>query len=80
VVRVEASGVCRSDWHFWNQDLGWLGFNLTLPVDLLTLLELEVVGSLGNPHPRYEELLALVPQQKLAPARLVTRDRASRRQ
>ncbi len=25
VVRVEASGVCRSDWHFWNQDLGWMG-------------------------------------------------------
>lgn len=31
VVRVEASGVCRSDWHFWNQDLGWIGFNLALP-------------------------------------------------
>jgi D-arabinose 1-dehydrogenase-like Zn-dependent alcohol dehydrogenase len=31
VVRVEASGVCRSDWHFWNQDLGWIGFNLPLP-------------------------------------------------
>ena len=30
VVRVEASGVCRSDWHFWNQDLGWMGFNLAL--------------------------------------------------
>jgi len=33
VVRVEASGVCRSDWHFWNQDLGWMGFNLTLPAN-----------------------------------------------
>jgi len=33
VVRVEASGVCRSDWHFWNQDLGWLDFNLTLPAN-----------------------------------------------
>jgi D-arabinose 1-dehydrogenase-like Zn-dependent alcohol dehydrogenase len=33
LVRVEASGVCRSDWHFWNQDLGWLGFNLPLPTN-----------------------------------------------
>jgi D-arabinose 1-dehydrogenase-like Zn-dependent alcohol dehydrogenase len=31
VIRVEASGVCRSDWHFWNQDMGWIGFNLPLP-------------------------------------------------
>ncbi len=34
VVRVEACGVCRSDWHFWNQDLGWIGFNLSLPAVL----------------------------------------------
>ena len=26
IVHVEASGVCHSDWHFWNQDLGWIGF------------------------------------------------------
>jgi propanol-preferring alcohol dehydrogenase len=33
VIRVEASGVCRSDWHFWNQDMGWVGFNLRLPAN-----------------------------------------------
>src|SRR5208337_4437669 len=33
VIRVEASGVCRSDWHFWNQDLEWIGFNLPLPTN-----------------------------------------------
>src|SRR5271166_82139 len=33
VVRVEASGVCRSDWHFWNQDLEWIGLNLKLPAN-----------------------------------------------
>lgn len=32
VIRVEASGVCRSDWHFCSQDLGWIGFNLALSV------------------------------------------------
>lgn len=31
LVRVEASGVCRSDWHFWNQDWTWMGLNLQLP-------------------------------------------------
>lgn len=33
VIRVEASGVCRSDWHFWNHDLEWLGFELPLPAN-----------------------------------------------
>jgi D-arabinose 1-dehydrogenase-like Zn-dependent alcohol dehydrogenase len=46
---------------------------VSLPLDLLTNMELEVVGSLGNPHPKYAELLALVAQGKLQPARLVTR-------
>ncbi len=47
---------------------------VVLPLDLLTLMELEIAGSLGNPHPRYAELLALVARQKLRPARLVTRE------
>ena len=33
-----------------------------------------VLGSLGNPHPRYAELLAFVARGKLRPARLVTRE------
>lgn len=28
LVRVVASGVCRSDWHLWNGDWGWLGLKL----------------------------------------------------
>ncbi len=47
---------------------------IAIPVDMLTLMEWEVVGSLGNPHPKYAELLALVAHQKLRPARLVTRE------
>jgi len=47
---------------------------VAIPMDLLTNMEWEVVGSLGNPHPRYAELLALVARQKLRPARLVTRE------
>lgn len=46
---------------------------VSLPLDLLTNMELEVVGSLGNPHPKYAELLELVAHGKLQPARLVTR-------
>ncbi len=45
-----------------------------IPADLLVMMEWEVVGSLGNPHPKYDELLALVARQKLHPARLVTRE------
>lgn len=29
LVRVVASGVCRSDWHLWNGDWGWLGMELS---------------------------------------------------
>jgi D-arabinose 1-dehydrogenase-like Zn-dependent alcohol dehydrogenase len=32
IVRVESSGVCRSDWHVWMGDWSWLGFNFSLPM------------------------------------------------
>ena len=31
-VRVEASGICRTDWHTWNGDFGWIGFQVPLPI------------------------------------------------
>jgi propanol-preferring alcohol dehydrogenase len=31
VVRVEACGVCRSDWHLWQHDWTWAGVELALP-------------------------------------------------
>ena len=31
VVRVEACGICRSDWHFWQGDWTWLGVQAQLP-------------------------------------------------
>lgn len=40
VVRVEASGICRSDWHFWNEGWTWMGLKLPLP----TVLGHEVGG------------------------------------
>jgi D-arabinose 1-dehydrogenase-like Zn-dependent alcohol dehydrogenase len=40
LVRVEACGICRSDWHFWNQDWTWMGLTLPLP----TVLGHEVGG------------------------------------
>jgi D-arabinose 1-dehydrogenase-like Zn-dependent alcohol dehydrogenase len=46
---------------------------VAIPIDILITREWEVVGSKGNPHPDYDELLALVARQKLNPARLVTR-------
>ncbi|MGL6042561.1 MAG: zinc-binding dehydrogenase, partial [Sandaracinobacteroides sp.] len=46
---------------------------VAIAIDDLVNAELQVIGSLGNPHPNYAELLALVASGKLAPARLVTR-------
>jgi len=31
VVRVEANGICRSDWHLWTGDWSWLGIQVALP-------------------------------------------------
>jgi D-arabinose 1-dehydrogenase-like Zn-dependent alcohol dehydrogenase len=31
LIRVEANGVCRSDWHAWVGDWGWIGLTLALP-------------------------------------------------
>jgi propanol-preferring alcohol dehydrogenase len=32
LVRVTAVGVCRSDWHQWNDDWGWIGAKARLPI------------------------------------------------
>ena len=34
LVRVTASGICRTDWHLWNGDWGWIGVKLQLPLVL----------------------------------------------
>ena len=34
LVRVTASGICRTDWHVWNGDWTWAGLQLPLPVTL----------------------------------------------
>jgi D-arabinose 1-dehydrogenase-like Zn-dependent alcohol dehydrogenase len=45
-----------------------------VPIDALTAQELEIVGSLGNPHPAYPGLLSLVAQGRLQPKKLVERE------
>jgi D-arabinose 1-dehydrogenase-like Zn-dependent alcohol dehydrogenase len=34
IVRVEGSGICRSDWHLWQGDWSWIGFAQRLPAVL----------------------------------------------
>src|SRR6516162_4964461 len=34
VVRVEASGICRSDWHLWQGHWDWVGWKPPLPTIL----------------------------------------------
>jgi len=31
IIRVEANGICRSDWHIWVGDWAWIGLTLQLP-------------------------------------------------
>jgi D-arabinose 1-dehydrogenase-like Zn-dependent alcohol dehydrogenase len=45
-----------------------------LPIDTITAMELEIVGSLGNPHPAYRGLLNLVASGRLNPKALVERE------
>ncbi|GAA5049811.1 zinc-dependent alcohol dehydrogenase family protein [Streptomyces similanensis] len=46
---------------------------IALPIDLITLGELTVVGSHGNPHTGYPRLLSLIESGRLAPQSLVRR-------
>ena len=32
LIRTEACGVCRSDWHLWQGDWNWVGIELSLPI------------------------------------------------
>jgi D-arabinose 1-dehydrogenase-like Zn-dependent alcohol dehydrogenase len=34
IVRVEGSGICRSDWHLWQGDWSWIGMEMPLPMVL----------------------------------------------
>lgn len=45
-----------------------------LPVDMITAMELEIVGSIGNPHAEYDGLLRLISQGRLNPKSLVTKE------
>jgi threonine dehydrogenase-like Zn-dependent dehydrogenase len=40
-----------------------------IPIDLIVAKELSVIGTLGNPHSEYPDLLRLVNDGKLAPSR-----------
>ncbi|MBW4636570.1 MAG: zinc-dependent alcohol dehydrogenase family protein [Iphinoe sp. HA4291-MV1] len=31
IIQVKANGICRSDWHMWMGDWGWIGLQLQLP-------------------------------------------------
>ncbi len=47
---------------------------VSLPVDVFTAMELEFVGSIGNPHPDYAGLLALISSKRLNPKSLISRE------
>ncbi|MFI6996592.1 zinc-dependent alcohol dehydrogenase family protein [Nocardia sp. NPDC050175] len=46
---------------------------IALPMDIITIGELTIVGSHGNPHSSYPQLLSLVSSGRLAPQTLVQR-------
>ena len=32
ILKVEACGICRSDWHAWQGDWSWIGISPDLPI------------------------------------------------
>ena len=44
---------------------------MTIPIDQLVLNEWSLIGSLGNPHSDYPELLHLIDSGKLAPSAII---------
>jgi D-arabinose 1-dehydrogenase-like Zn-dependent alcohol dehydrogenase len=84
VISVDAEGICRTDWHVWNGDWDWVGLvpalplvmghelgGVPLPLDHIIESEIEITGSVGNPHVDYPRLLGLVETGVLRPARIV---------
>ena len=47
---------------------------VTIPIDQLVLNEWSIVGSLGNPHSEYPELLRLVDSGKLVPSKIISEE------
>lgn len=47
---------------------------ITLPIDQVVFKEWSLVGTLGNPHADYPELLRLVDSGKLQPSKLITEE------
>src|SRR5699024_10606454 len=45
-----------------------------LPVDAITAMELEVIGSIGNPHSDYDGLLQLISNGQLNPKTLISKE------
>lgn len=45
-----------------------------LPIDNITASEIEIIGSLGNPHPQFPGLMSLVAQGRLNPQSLIERE------
>ena len=45
-----------------------------IPLDLIVMKELKIIGSQGNPHWAYSNLLTLVAQGRLRPDRLISRE------
>ena len=54
IVRVEGSGICRSDWHLWQGDWTWLGFAQRLPM----VLGHEFAGVVEEVGPEVKKLKA----------------------
>lgn len=52
VIRVEAAGVCRTDWHLWRGDWDWEGIRLPLP----RTLGHEVAGTVVELGPDVERV------------------------
>jgi alcohol dehydrogenase, propanol-preferring len=52
------------------EEQGFVG----LPIDMMIEAEIEFFGSVGNPHSKYPELLAMVQRGKLNPKSLITRE------
>ena len=70
IVRTEAEGVCRSDWHAWSGDWAWIG--LTPPMPLFAIdddvAEIDADAELHPPLRRQVRVLSFERSLNLNPA------------
>lgn len=71
-IKVEAVGICGSDLHIYNWDIGIFGKPVNFDLDKVLYGEIKLVGSFSQKFTAWKEAIKLFSQEKIVARPLVT--------